>query len=448
MKASQVTDSSSSSRTSQHSSDDETSRDISSVEDGSRPRKPSRIARQRLSTSQARSQFAGSRVDARDIDFSDRITGGRRSYRVPAKRRSRRRRVENGEGGYVDEYEAGTDSDEESLEERIARLKREVEEVKAASEQRAHGRGSNHENKHDESLTELGEMLNTLQTQTRASRSAIQSKTDDTATRTTSGSSTNTTQSAPQTTAEADLTRIFASASTLESRLTLLEYALGLPALSSIQPSQPPPPRNVLTTLQKLETQLTSLTTTTLPSLETMTMQIQTLTTSTNRLKEARDAANTAQDSGAVISPMPAPHGRHTTDGVPTATTNGTTVLSSETQPSSTPPSLSLHLDTNPDLTTRINHLHALLPTLTNLSPLLPSLLDRLKSLRVLHADAATMSERFDEAERLQAKLGGEIERWKGALKGFEGRLQGVEEVSEGNRARVEGWVRMLEGRL
>lgn len=349
----------------------------------------------------------------------------------------------------MDEYEVGSDSDEESLDERIARLRREVEEVKAESEERASKEDGSREGGQNHSLAELGNMLSALQTQSRTSRAATQSRTNGATTQPASGPSSGPPQPIPQrdTTPETDLPHILSTASTLESRLTLLENALGLPSLSSLSlpASQPPAPRNVLTTLQKLETQLSTLTSTTLPSLEGMTAQIETLTASAMRLKEAREAAAAAATDSGAASPTPAST-RHTTNGVHT---NGTTHSASASASTSTPaqsngpPPHDLELD--PHLTTRIDKLHALLPTLGALSPILPSLLDRLKSLRILHADAATVSERFGEAERLQARLGTEIERWKGALKGFEGRLQGLESREEGNKGVVEGWVRGLE---
>ncbi len=94
------------------------------------------ISHQRLHPSQARNYFSPARVDAQDVDFSDRISSKRRSYKTSSRRRRRRRPDGSGEG---EEEELGDFSDEddddgeaeEGLKRKIARLRREVEEVKA-----------------------------------------------------------------------------------------------------------------------------------------------------------------------------------------------------------------------------------------------------------------------------------------------------------------------------
>ena len=338
------------------------------------------------------------------------------------------------EDGYVDDYEASDDSEEETFEEKVARLRREVEEVKAEGEQRSRQQRSGIDSDHTSSFDELGSLLNALQAQVRKSRSSrSQPEAANGAAAVPTPSIATHDRPSSAATPE-DLQRVLASASTLESRLTILENALGIPLLTSIQPSVPPPPRSILTTLDKLESQLSSLSSSTLPNLETMTSQIQTLTNSATRLRDAREAARAAQASPAAT---PAPISRPTINGHrPTATL---AVSANESIASVTD---------DAELTARIDQLHTVLPSISALSPLIPSLLDRLKSLRVLHTDAATISERFAEAERIQAKMGTEIERWKGALKGFGERMGQVQEVDEGNKAVVEKWVGALEGRF
>ncbi|KAH8151331.1 uncharacterized protein LAJ45_04533 [Morchella importuna] len=93
------------------------------------------LVTEHLHPTSARGRFKHSEIDARGVDFSDRISGKRRSYRASSRRR--RRRGGGGGGGYEDEAgdEEGYDSEElygeETLAMRVARLRREIEEVRA-----------------------------------------------------------------------------------------------------------------------------------------------------------------------------------------------------------------------------------------------------------------------------------------------------------------------------
>jgi nuclear migration protein JNM1 len=77
-------------------------------------------------------------VDARDVDFSDRIAGKRKSYIVSSRRRRRRRGAgRRGDGYYGSDDSEGSEEEEgevETVERRLARLRREVEEVKVELE--------------------------------------------------------------------------------------------------------------------------------------------------------------------------------------------------------------------------------------------------------------------------------------------------------------------------
>jgi nuclear migration protein JNM1 len=82
------------------------------------------ISRTRLRIDEARSRFLPASVDATGVDFSDRVDGKRKSYKAS----SRRQRIL--EDGTHELGDLSDDDDVESLERRIARLKREVEEAK------------------------------------------------------------------------------------------------------------------------------------------------------------------------------------------------------------------------------------------------------------------------------------------------------------------------------
>ena len=70
--------------------------------------------------------FMGAAVDARDVNFSDSISMKRQAYRSKSMSRRRRRRREDG----VEEVGDLSDSEDESLDRRLARLRREVEDLK------------------------------------------------------------------------------------------------------------------------------------------------------------------------------------------------------------------------------------------------------------------------------------------------------------------------------
>ena len=82
------------------------------------------ISRSRLRINEARSRFLPANVDANGVDFSDRVDGKRKSYKAS----SRRQRIL--QDGTEELGDLSDDDDDESLERRIARLKREVEEAK------------------------------------------------------------------------------------------------------------------------------------------------------------------------------------------------------------------------------------------------------------------------------------------------------------------------------
>ncbi|KAL8935000.1 MAG: hypothetical protein Q9211_004936 [Gyalolechia sp. 1 TL-2023] len=100
------------------------------------------------------------------------------------------------------------------------------------------------------------------------------------------------------------------------------------------------------------------------------------------------------------------------------------------------------------DQTSKINALYGTLSTIDSLAPLLPSVLDRLRSLRAIHADAALASERLSQVESRQAAMAEELKEWKDGLGKVESAMQTGEELMMGNVAAIDGWVKDLETRL
>jgi nuclear migration protein JNM1 len=74
--------------------------------------------------------------------------------------------------------------------------------------------------------------------------------------------------------------------------------------------------------------------------------------------------------------------------------------------------------------------------------------LDRLRSLRAIHADAATASESLDRTEKKQAEMAGDIKKWREGLEKVEEAMKQGESVMSGNMKVVEGWVKELEQKM
>jgi nuclear migration protein JNM1 len=401
-------------------------RDFEEEEDSS-----THISRTRLHPDEARAQFSSAQVDARNVDFSDRVDGKRKSYRAS----SRRQRIDGKGGEELGDFSDEDDGDgEEGLERKMARLRREIEEVRGEVErrnwERENGEGKARSEKFvsEEDTTELGKLLEGISIghegvgsnpgirlakaleadiQTPGPAAAGQApgqKIGDTATYTVTY--------APN----YQQSHALAKAADFDTRLTLLEKALGInstpiPALDSKGT-----PIAIIPTLDVLQRQMTLLAESTPASLENMGRRVRQLTQEAERLEDARKAARVAAEE------LQAAGGDVKTD-------SGEGIE-------------------NPEQVAKINALYGTLSTIENLAPLLPALLDRLKSLRSIHADAATASESIDRALKKQEDMGTEIKRWREGLEKVEEAMRGNEKTTVTNLEVVEGWVKELEARL
>jgi nuclear migration protein JNM1 len=159
-----------------------------------------------------------------------------------------------------------------------------------------------------------------------------------------------------------------------------------------------------------------------------MSRRVRQLTQDAEKLKEARTAAKAAQEA----------------------------LRSSENDapPTSTPSSRSQNIAQSSasvddeDQAAKINALYGTLPTIEKLAPLLPPVLDRLRSLRTIHADAAGASEALKEVERQQQEMAAEIRKWREGLDKVEAVMKASEGRIGGNMKVVEGWVKELEARM
>jgi nuclear migration protein JNM1 len=386
------------------------------------------------------------------VNFSDSIATKRKSYRS----RSRRRR-NNIEG-------EESDGEAESLERKLARLQREVEELKdemAASEKpEAESNGAADETKNtlDDGVEKLSRALDNLYASSRGVSQAHSAAALISQKLAASASSQPSEATGSQTKSAAidpdvETAGILSHAAAFDARLALIESAMGISTSSNpflSEGASDPPLQPVLPALDHLTTRLSSLTTllvgpspvpaapttgttpasttTTMstPHLEMLSARVRKLTTDAENLAQARkrayDAAKTAQAARI---------GRTTSD----------LTIASPVEPEQSAAQ-------RDEQATKIQALYATLPIIQSLHPILPSVLERLRSLRAIHAGAAQASESLDELEKRQAEMAGEIEQWREGLKSVEEKMNQGEAALKGNIELVEPWVRDLEKRL
>lgn len=204
-----------------------------------------------------------------------------------------------------------------------------------------------------------------------------------------------------------------AKAADFDGRLALLEKALGISPADLPLLNGSSTPKAILPTLDTLQRQISVISESTPSSLDSISRRVRTLTQEAERLEESRKAAKAAQD---VLKAA------------------GGDIASEEGEDS--------------EQVAKINALYGTLSTIENLAPLLPSLLDRLRSLRAIHADAATASESLDRTEKKQAEMASDIKKWREGLEKVEEAMKNGETVMSGNMKVVEGWVKDLEQKM
>jgi len=97
---------------------------------------------------------------------------------------------------------------------------------------------------------------------------------------------------------------------------------------------------------------------------------------------------------------------------------------------------------------TKISALYNILPTIQSLHPLLPIVLERLRTLSVIHAGAADVKADMDDLENKLGVQEKEIGMWKDALENVEGVMRENKEVMRENVEVVGARVRGLEEKV
>lgn len=169
-------------------------------------------------------------------------------------------------------------------------------------------------------------------------------------------------------------------------------------------------PRAILPTLDSLEKQVSALSQASTANLDTISRRVRALASEQDKLNESREKAKALREE----------LGKH----------------------AGSPP-----VDTS-EQEAKVNALYAILPTIENLTPILPPLLDRLRSLRAIHADAATASQTLDQIEKQQAEMATEIKQWKEGIEKLEHTVTKSDDVMKQNSEVFEGWVKGIEKRL
>jgi nuclear migration protein JNM1 len=372
-------------------------------------------------------------VDAEDVDFSDNLASNRKSYKT---------------------YE----TEHESLSKKLARLKREAEEIKLELEKRKEGSLPNVEDHEDEGNVEdgvvkLSEMLDSLHTNSRptnrttftaeAARSRQLPKTIPSRADSGGEHALEKSGNAPEEASQASTTTAIAA---FADRLSSLESALGLastPSSSDIT--------SILPTLTSLSIQITALSTTlaspslqissgsgpssgrnqtsgSIPHLDALVSRLRSLTSESDKLAVSRKRALES------LHELQEARLRHPTSF------------------HLTPANQDTHRDQAEsvleDSSAKIAALYATLPTIQDLQPLLPVVLERLRSLQVLHADAAGAKGELEEVEKQQAATAQEIERWRKGLEGVEAKMVEYQKMMGKNTDVIDKMVEDVEERL
>ncbi|KAG6296307.1 hypothetical protein E4U09_001821 [Claviceps aff. purpurea] len=370
------------------------------------------ISRTRLRINEARSRFLSGNADTNTSRFSDRVDGKRKSYRAS----SRRQRILH-DGTYELGDLSGDDDDggdDESLERKVARLKREVEEAKAEYMKRSttNSGDSQSEAISTEGLRSLSHVLDEI-----AKPLGLDSSQAPTNAAVPNFTSVNQAEGVP---AEDGATytikyapsyeqsHALAKAADFDRRLLMLEKTLGIGSSSETETGSNGLLRAILPTLDGLEKQVSTLSQASTSNLDAISRRVRTLAAEQDKLNETREKAKALRDELGKQNPAP--------------------VDESEQE-------------------SKIKALYGILPTIENLTPMLPPLLDRLRSLRAIHADAATASQTLERIESQQIEMTGELKLWKEGLEKVEHSMKDGETLMKENAKVMEGWIQDLEAR-
>ncbi len=407
-----------------------------------------RLDRQRIDQDSARRRFEPSLVNARNANFSDTIAAeDRQSYRTRSRRR-RRRRLGDDESDF-------SEGEEETLGRKIARLRREAEEVRSQLAQREDSKFEDSVEKQNgtdaeaDGMEELDQLIRGLRPPTKAG----QGKSEEAFVKTlTNGQPSKPNADKVATPRESPFTSSTISAIiAFSDRLSALETALGL---TTIDPSNQTV--SILPTINTLSSQLSNLTSTLSPTakssttstsappqqadLDTLATRVHALTSEADKLTASRKAALSSL-SDLHEARLKYNHNRYSRMPDDSHRQNPLKDISNEEDKLHTELFLS-------EQSSKITALYQVLPTITSLQPLLPVVLERLRSLSVIHAGAADARSELDDVTQKQMEMRREVQRWKEAVEGVEKQMEEMKEGMKENVGVVGEMVRGVEERV
>lgn len=363
-------------------------------------------------------------MTADGVDFSDRLNRRKRYYQSRARRRRRNADFDG------EEEEDQDEEDDETLEQRLARLRAELEEVKADLEDGEEGEEFKEAQEHADGngtdpTAEVG-MLSDMLDAVYGQRGGVHGAEAQLSTsiqrfsqkQSPDGQRAGEIPQPPSATGPpSSSSHVLVKAAEFDTRLASLEKALGLSGSNMPDAGDAAPSRPILLTLQNLDRDVSALSTTgNTASLDTLSKRIRQLTQEAERLSDLRKAQSI---------------------DAPSASTNGLQNGTGTTTPKS-----------SDDQSSKIKALYSTLPIIQSLSPTLPLVLERLRTLRLIHTAAGNAAATLEEVERRQAEQEAEIKQWQEALEKVERALVDGEGVMKGNVETVGAWVRELEARV
>jgi nuclear migration protein JNM1 len=368
----------------------------------------SAVRHRRLQPDQARSRFQPSRVDARGVDFSGNVTAQGQSYRTSTRQRRR--------GEIIGD---DSDEEEESFARKLLRIKRELAGLEDEYERRVEsGDKSKIEEQDPKEMMELiASKVDTIYAAHKGGARGPEAILDRTVHKFDSYESFKPSPKLSKAIANQpplpgtqiqknQLEFVLNQAAEFDKRITQMENNLGfngntMPELSDGTPFP------VASTLTRLEQTLSLIGDASNNNLDTVTQNVKKLTADAEHLKEVRqEAAQVGSDPGDDKAA------------------------------------------TYPEQEAKINALYGTLPSIDKLSPILPLVLERLRTLRLVHTSAWQADEVLTELERRQSTQENEIKKWERQLEIVERDMKKAETAMINNVKTVGNDVKMLEEKM
>jgi nuclear migration protein JNM1 len=355
-----------------------------------------------LQANDARSRFQPTRVDARGVDFSDNISAQRKSYRTSTRGRHR---AENGI--------LGDDSadEKESFAQKLLRVKQELAELEEEFDEGDKSKVQEQDPR--EVMEYISDKVDYIYAMRRGGVRGAEPLLDRTiekfqnyapfepSERIASAIDKQPTLPGSQV-QKSQLDFVLTQAADFDKRLADVENALGVTGttMPDLGEKSTLP---VFTTLEKLEQTIGAMADASSGNLEAASAQIRKLIADADQLGVTREnASRNASDKSSYAV----------------------------------------------DQEAKVNALYGTLPTIDKISPLLPLVLERLRTLRLVHTSAWQANEVLTELERRQSQQEDEIKKWEQSLKVAEKDVETQEKSLQQNMKKVGEWVKRLEDRV